>query len=176
MRRIDLETGGLCIDRVSLDIIRTVNVEIIPERPDSSDALHLLAELDRHLLSLPYPAESRHAFPVEKLLREQVNFFVTRYADEPAGCGGIKLHSDYGEVKRMFVRPSFRGLGLGKAMLNHLADYARHRGIKVLRLETGIYQVEAIGLYERYGFQRRSPFSEYKVDPMSLYFEKALQS
>jgi hypothetical protein len=44
----------------------------------------------------------------------------------------------------------------------------------VLRLETGIYQVEAIGLYERYGFQRRAPFSEYKVDPMSLYFEKEL--
>jgi ribosomal protein S18 acetylase RimI-like enzyme len=59
-------------------------------------------------------------------------------------------------------------------MLDHLADCAQERGIKVLRLETGIYQVEAIGLYERYGFQRRPPFGEYKIDPMSLYFEKAL--
>ena len=149
-------------------------IEIIPERPDSTDAVQLLAELDAHLMGLPYPAESRHAFPVEKLLREQVDFFVTRYEQEPAGCGGIKLYPDYGEVKRMYVRPSHRGLGLGKAMLNHLADYARQQKIEVLRLETGIYQVEAIGLYERYGFKRRAPFSEYKVDPMSLYFEKDL--
>jgi putative acetyltransferase len=150
-------------------------IQIVPERPDTIDAVQLLSELDAYLMSLPYPAESRHAFPVEKLLREQVNFFVTRYDNEPAGCGGIKLHPDYGEVKRMFVRPSRRGLGLGKAMLNHLADYARQHNINLLRLETGVYQVEAIGLYERYGFQRRSPFSKYKIDPMSLYFEKPLQ-
>jgi GNAT superfamily N-acetyltransferase len=133
-----------------------------------------LSELDDYLLGLNYPPESRHAFSVEKLLREQVNFFVTRYQDEPAGCGGIKFYPDYGEVKRMYVRPSHRGLGLGKAMLNHLADYAQQQNIRMLRLETGIYQVEAIGLYERYGFQKRPPFSEYEVSPLNLYFEKQL--
>jgi len=154
---------------------RSVNaIEITAERPDTIDARQLLSELDAYLLDLPYPAESRHAFPVEKLLREQVAFFVSRCDGELAGCGGIKLHPDYGEVKRMYVRPSYRGRGLGKAMLDHLAACARRQGLEVLRLETGIYQVEAIGLYERYGFQRRAPFSEYKVDPMSLYFEKAL--
>ncbi|HEX3084465.1 MAG TPA: GNAT family N-acetyltransferase [Pyrinomonadaceae bacterium] len=149
-------------------------IEISPEPPDSPDALRLLAELDDHLLGHPYPTESRHAFSVEKLLRERVAFFVTRYRDEPVGCGGIKFYADYGEVKRMYVRPSSRGLGLGKTMLDHLADCAQERGIRVLRLETGIYQVAAIGLYERYGFQRRAPFGEYKIDPMSLYFEKVL--
>ena len=149
-------------------------ITITPERPDTPDARQLLAELDAYLLELPYKAESRHAFPIEKLLREQVAFFVTRYDGHPAGCGGLKLYPDYGEVKRMFVRPSHRGLGLGKAMLDHLASLTRQQGIDVLRLETGIYQIEAIGLYERYGFDRRTPFSEYKVDPMSLYFEKAL--
>jgi GNAT superfamily N-acetyltransferase len=160
---------------MALAIIRAVNaIEITAERPDTIDARQLLAELDAYLLDLPYPAESRHAFPVEKLLREQVAFFVSRCDGELGGCGGIKLHPDYGEVKRMYVRRSFRGRGLGKAMLDHLAACARGQGLEVLRLETGIYQVEAIGLYERYGFQRRAPFSEYKVDPMSLYFEKAL--
>ena len=149
-------------------------ITIMSERPDTPYARQLLSELDTYLLDLPYPAESRHAFPVEKLLREQVEFFITRYDREAAGCGGIKFHSDYGEVKRMYVRPSHRGLGLGKAMLDHLAGCARQKGIEVLRLETGIYQIEAIGLYERYGFQRRPPFSSYKVDPMSLYFEKPL--
>src|SRR6476646_8438992 len=117
---------------------RSVNaIEITAERPDTIDARQLLSELDAYLLALPYPAESRHAYPVEKLLREQVAFFVTRYDSEAAGCGGIKFYPDYGEVKRMFVRPTHRGRGLGKAMLDHLADYARRQNVKVLRLETG---------------------------------------
>ena len=59
-------------------------------------------------------------------------------------------------------------------MLNHLAQYARERQVDMLRLETGIYQTDAIGLYERYGFQRRPPFGEYKEDPMSVYYEKSI--
>ena len=72
----------------------------------------------------------------------------------------------------MFVRPGYRGLGLGKAMLDRLAAYAREHHAQVLRLETGIYQTEAVALYERWGFRRRPPFGEYKVDPLSIYFEK----
>ena len=108
-------------------------------------------------------------------MREGVAFFVTRYAGEPAGCGGLKLFgTEYGEVKRMYVRPAYRGLGLGKEMLSHLAAHARERQVGLLRLETGIYQTEAIGLYERYGFQRRPPFGEYREDLMSVYYEKAI--
>ena len=148
---------------------------IVEERPDSADAVQLLKELDEHLAGHPYPQESRHAFSIEKLLREEVAFFVTRLDDQPAGCGGVKLFgSDYAEVKRMYVRPVYRGRGLGKAMLNRLADYARERQVNVLRLETGIYETEAIGLYENCGFQRRAPFGEYKVDPLSVYFEKII--
>ena len=102
-------------------------------------------------------------------------FFVTRYEDKPAGCGGLKLFgNEYGEIKRMYVRQAYRGLGLGKAMLVRLTEYARERRVSVLRLETGIYQAEAIGLYERFGFQRRPPFGEYKDDPFSVYYEKTL--
>ena len=82
------------------------------------------------------------------LVREDVAFFVTRYRGEPAGCGGLKLFgTEYGEIKQMYVRPAYRGLGLGKVMLNRLAEYARERQVSVLRLEPGIYQKEAIGLY-----------------------------
>ena len=151
------------------------SVTITEERPDLAPALQLLAELDADLWRHQYPAESRHAFSVEKLLREGVAFFLTRYKNDLAGCGGLKIYpGEYGEVKRMYVRPAYRGLGLGKAMLDHLGQYARRRGLDSLRLETGIYQVEAIGLYERHGFQRRPPFGEYKPDPLSVYFEKAL--
>ena len=150
-------------------------IRIAEERPDGAEALRLLAELDTYLLALPYPSESRHAFSVEKLLKQQVAFFVLRYGAQPAGCGGVKIFgTEYGEVKRMYVRPAFRSRGLGKAILDHLAAYALERQAPVLRLETGIYQTEAIGLYERCGFARRAPFGEYKADPMSLYFEKVL--
>jgi len=146
---------------------------VTEERPDTPDALQLIAELDTALQQLPYPQESRHAFSVEKLLHEGVAFFVTRCDGTPAGCGGIKLFgTEYGEVKRMYVRPEFRRLGLGKLMLDHLEGYARAQQVRVLRLETGIYQSDAIALYERYGFQRCPPFGEYRDDPLSLYFEK----
>jgi GNAT superfamily N-acetyltransferase len=151
------------------------NITITKERPDSADAKLLIDELQTHLNPEKYPDESRHGFSVEKLLREGVAFFVTRKDEVPAGCGGIQLFgTEYGEVKRMYIRPQYRGLGLGKLMLDHLAAYARDQQISILRLETGIYQKEAIHLYERYGFTRRGPFGEYKDDPMSVYFEKRL--
>lgn len=153
-----------------------MTIDIKEVAADSPEAVELIGELDEHLMGHPYPPQSRHAFSVEKLLREGVVFFVTRYEGELAGCGGIKMFgADYGEVKRMFVRPEFRGRGLGKAMLWRLAEYARLNETSVLRLETGIYEVEAIGLYEGFGFQRRTPFGEYVEDPNSVYFELHLQ-
>lgn len=149
-------------------------VTIVAARPDSDEAMELLAELDAALLEYPYPPESRHAFSVEQLIREGVAFFVASYDGQLAACGGVKLFPDYGEVKRMYVRPQFRGKGLGKAILNRLADHARANRINTLRLETGIYQSEAIGLYDGWGFQRRGPFGEYQDDPNTVYFEKPI--
>lgn len=150
-------------------------VNIVEERPDSADAIELINELDAYLMGHPYPPETRHAFSVEKLLREGVTFFIARYEDRPAACAGLKVFgTDYGEVKRMYVRPVYRGQGLGKLMLDRLAEYAWGHQVDLLRLETGIYQTEAIGLYERFGFQRRPPFGEYNEDPLSVYFEKSI--
>ncbi|MEO8393593.1 MAG: GNAT family N-acetyltransferase [Chloroflexota bacterium] len=146
-------------------------VEITEERADSMDAMALIAELDA-ILTPNYPPESRHGFSIEKLLSQGVAFFVIRVDGVPAACGGVKLDDGYGEVKRMYVRPQFRGSGLARLMLDRLAAYAQEHGIEVLRLETGIHQVEAIQLYERYGFQRIPPFGEYFDDPVSLCYEK----
>lgn len=149
-----------------------MTVVINAERPDSRDASELIEELDDVLEPL-YPSESRHGFSIEKLIQDNVAFFVVREDGKPAGCGGVKLFgTEYGEVKRMYVRPEFRGAGLGRKMLRHLDDYARKKGVPILRLETGIYQSEAIALYERYGFERVGPFGEYKEDSNSIFFEK----
>ncbi len=149
-------------------------ITITEEQPDSPDAVQLIAELDG-VLSPLYATESRHGFSIEKLLRDGVVFFVARVDCEPAACGAILVvGSEYGEVKRMYVRPKFRGLGLARQLLNCLAEYSRQHGVLTLRLETGIHQKEAIGLYESYGFQHISPFGPYWDDPVSLCYEKRL--
>ena len=149
--------------------------QIDAARPDSAEARVLIDELEAHLVSHGYPQASRHGYSVEKLLREGVAFFLTRCDGTAVGCGGVQLYGvEYAELKRMYVRPAFRGMGLGKSMLSHLAGYARMGGAAVLRLETGIYEDAAIGLYQSFGFRRRAPFGEYREDPLSLYFEMAL--
>jgi len=148
-------------------------VTIASERPDSVDAVALITELEAHLEPL-YPSASRHGYSVEKLIAQGVAFFVLRDDGTPAGCGGIQIFgTEYGELKRMYVRPQFRGLGYGKKLLVHLEDYARlQHGVTLLRLETGIHQAAAIRLYEQMGFRRILPFGSYKEDPLSLCYEK----
>jgi len=145
---------------------------IAAERPDTPDARALIDELEAYLIPLS-PAESRHGYSVEKLLAQDVAFFVIRVDGEAVGCGGIQFfEGEYGELKRMYVRPSHRGRGLAKQMLEELAAHAARHGIGVLRLETGVAQTEAIGLYERSGFHEIPPFGEYKLDPHSVFYEK----
>jgi len=149
---------------------------ITAEHPDTPDALLLINELQTHLESF-YPPESRHGFSVERLIAEAVAFFVLRADGRPAGCGGIKLVGrEYGELKRMFVRPEFRGAGFGEMLVEHLAAHALAHGVTLLRLETGIHQQAAIRLYERLGFRRIPPFGPYTNDPVSLCYEKRLSS
>lgn len=145
---------------------------ISPERPDTEDAITLITELEAVLDPL-YPSESRHGYSVEKLLREGVAFFVIRNGDVLIGCGGVQLFgTEYAEIKRMYIRPEFRGRGFARLMLDHLTEYSRSNGVNVLRLETGIHQHEAIVLYERAGFKSIPPFGEYKPDPLSRFYEK----
>lgn len=147
---------------------------ITAERPDTPDAIALITELEATLEPL-YPAASRHGLSVERLITEGVHFFVLRSGETAAGCGGVKLFgTEYGEIKRMYVRPQFRGMGFAKLMLTHLTDFTQQQGISILRLETGIYQQEAIGLYEKMGFRRIPPFGNYTDDPLSLCYEKSL--
>jgi putative acetyltransferase len=154
-------------------------VEIAAERPDSPEAEQLILELQAHL-EPRYPPASRHGFSVRRLVDEGVDFYVLRSGGAPAACGGVLIvpptdaDVGYGEIKRMYVRPAFRGAGFARAILERLAQRAREQGVAILRLETGIHQVEAIRLYERSGFRTIPPFGPYVDDPLSRFFEKRL--
>jgi GNAT superfamily N-acetyltransferase len=149
-------------------------ITIRPERPDTAVARMLIDELESILDPL-YPAESRHGLSVERLLEEQVAFFVARNGDMPVGCGGLKFFgNEYAELKRMYVRPDYQGLGWGKRILMHLEGFALSHEFGILRLETGIHQQNAIGLYRRMGYREIPPFGDYQKDPLSLFFEKSI--
>lgn len=154
--------------------VRGVTADVIAERPDHPDAVALITELEAHLASR-YPAESRHGFSVQKLIEQQVAFYVLRVDGRAVGCGGIMLvRKEYGELKRMYVRPEYRGAGHGRRLVERLAAHARAHGIGLLRLETGAQQNEAIRLYEAAGFRRIPPFGPYFEDPNSRCYELRL--
>lgn len=134
----------------------------------------MLARLDAYCAAL-YPAESNHLLDIASLMQGDVLFLVARDVDGAAvGCAALVNRQAYGEVKRMFVDERRRGLGTGRKLLAHLVMFARMSGLSVLRLETGIHQPEAIGLYERTGFERRAAFGDYREDPLSLFMEMPL--
>lgn len=142
------------------------------ESPDQADVRKLLLRLDAHMSSL-YPAESNHLLGIEALLLPEIRFFVARQGPTARGCGALKLESDdTAEVKRMYVDPASRGLGIGKSLMRAIEETAQRLSIQTLRLETGIHQPEAIGLFIASGFREVPAFPPYRPDPLSRFFAK----
>ena len=136
------------------------------------------------------PEESCHALDLSGLEQPSVQVWSAWVAGELAGvglrAGGVdplagvgalaQLDEDNGELKSMRVADSHRGTGIGRAMLEHLIDQARRRGMSALWLETGSTPefLPAQRLYESAGFARCEPFGSYVLDPYSLFMTKKL--
>ena len=147
-------------------------MRIALENPNQPVVIQLIEELDAYQKPL-YPAESHHGIDMDALCQPKVLFAVIRNDDGSAiGCGAVVLEPEYGELKRMFIRPEHRGQGLSKRLLAFLEEQARAKRCNVFTLETGIYQPEALALYERSGYKRCAPFGNYKPDPMSVFMMK----
>ena len=74
----------------------------------------------------------------------------------------------------MYVVPERRGGGLSRRMLGALEDEARGFGYRRVRLETGVHQHEALGLYRSSGFEEIPRYGLYVNDELSICFEKPL--
>ncbi|MCB8878949.1 GNAT family N-acetyltransferase [Acidisoma cellulosilytica] len=147
----------------------------VAREPVHQPAVRALLEPAWALSGALYPAESNHHLDESALELPDVSFFVARNNTTACGCGALmRVDERYGEVKSLFVAPAARGLGLARALLAAIEAEARKQGLSLLRLETGIRQPEAIGLYEATGFRRIAPFGTYQDDPLSLFMEKAL--
>jgi GNAT superfamily N-acetyltransferase len=102
-------------------------------------------------------------------------FLAARIDGVAVGCGGICRFDDTrAELKRMYVAPGSRGLGLGRALLEALEVEARRLGYAAVVLETGDRQPEALGLYASAGYERIPCYEPYASRELSLCFEKVL--
>jgi putative acetyltransferase len=144
------------------------------ESPDQSDVIALIAELDAYQDTL-YPPESRHSLDLESLKQANVLFAVARNGTGAAiGCGAIVLCPEFGEIKRIYVNPRGRGQGVARKLLALLESRAIGSDCKLLKLETGPYQHEALALYTSAGYERRGPFGDYTNDPLSVFMQKRI--
>ncbi|VXB43732.1 GNAT family N-acetyltransferase [Massilia sp. 9I] len=144
------------------------------ETPDQPEVRAMLDKLDTYCAAL-YPAESNHLMDIASLMQGDVLFLVARdVGGRAVGCAALVNRSGYGEIKRVYVEEAGRGRGVARKLMEQLIMFARMSGLQVLKLETGIYQPEAIALYEGLGFTACQAFGEYQPDPLNLYMEKHL--
>ncbi|HMK86984.1 MAG TPA: GNAT family N-acetyltransferase [Steroidobacteraceae bacterium] len=150
-------------------------IVIAPTDPRSSACEALIRELDRYLGAL-YPAESNHLLNLNALAAGDVRFFAAWVDGEMVGCGAIKKFRDYAEVKRVYVSPRARGRGVARRIIEALEQATREAGLGTMRLETGIYQKDALALFEKLGFSRSPCFGDYpEDDPYSIFMERTLR-
>jgi putative acetyltransferase len=152
-----------------------VTIERVPAATD--EVRRLLVELDEALSG--YSPEQRHALSVDQLFADNVHFFAARLDGIAVGCGGVAFYDSFAEVKRMYTRPTVRRKGVAAGLLARLEEEARAAGHSILRLETGMYQAEAIAFYERAGFERCEAFGDYlDLSPQaietSVFYEKSI--
>lgn len=148
------------------------DVSIALESPDQAEVIALIDELDAYQKPL-YPPESHHGIDHAALSRANVLFAVARDASgEAIACGAIVIEPEFGELKRMYTRPSHRGRGVAGRLLAFLEAQAQRRGCRRFVLETGYLQTAAIALYERFGYGRCEPFGDYVEDPDSVFMQR----
>ena len=157
-------------------LLRASMVSVGIEDPNASDSRWCIeqyfTELNRRFKAGFDPARSISADAAELTLPAGL-LMVARLRGKPIGCGALKLHHGAAaELKRMWVNPEMRGLGIGRRILHELESQARKRRVRVLHLETNGTLTEAIALYTASGYAEVPAFND---EPYAdHWFEKRL--
>ena len=157
-------------------LLVAASVSLEPVDPEHADARYCVAEyvaeLNRRSDRGFDPSVGATALPHE--VRPPAGaFFVAYLHGEPIGCGAVKHHDGApAEIKRMWIAPSARGLGLGRRLLETLEACARERGARLAHIETSAVLGEALALYRSTGWVEVAPFND---EPFAdHWFEKRL--
>jgi len=142
----------------------------------SADAAPLIAALNAELkATFPEPGATHVSLTGAQVEAGDGAFLVAYLDDVAVGCGAVRrLDEATAELKRMYVDPSVRGRGIGRALVETLEREARQLGVTRIVLETGTRLAAAIRLYEGMGYERIPLFGEYVSSPdTSLCFGKS---
>jgi putative acetyltransferase len=149
-------------------------IQICPADPRTPAIRDMISDLDVYQASL-YPPESNHLEPVEKLVTPDYYFIAAWQDRELLGIASFKrVSTSYVEIKRLYIPHQNRGLGLAIKLMDALEEKALQEGYPEACLETGIHQHEALGLYEKLGYEKTRPFGSYQEDPLSVFMRKKL--
>ena len=157
-------------------LLRASAVRIAIEDPRSADARwcfeQYFSELDARF-ETGFNASLSISADADELMPPAGALLIARVDARPVGCGALKFHPGApAELKRMWVAPEARGLGLGRRILRELEQLARDGGAQVVRLETNRALSEAIALYRGSGFREVAAFN---AEPYAHHwFEKRL--
>jgi putative acetyltransferase len=172
---IPLNLSGRAVNNEKMKIM---NNEILSKHEilkiNPAEAAGLIGELDYYLTDL-YPPESNHLESIEDLSRKNVRMFGCKIKNEIIAIGAVKLMDTYGELKRLYVSPHYRGKKIASEIMERLEFEIQNNNLDFARFETGIHQPEAIALFKKYGYTMCKPFGNYIEDPLSIFMEKRLQ-
>ena len=145
-------------------LLTAASVQIVAADPEHVDARFCIerytAELNRRSDRSFDPSVGATARP-EEVRPPAGCFFVAYLHGEPIGCGAVKHHADApAEIKRMWIAPQARGLGLGRRLLQTLESCARDAGASVARIETNSDLTEALALYTSAGWSEVAAFND----------------
>ncbi|WP_173915326.1 GNAT family N-acetyltransferase [Halobacillus sp. Marseille-Q1614] len=151
-------------------------MNIVVDDLTGSEVAELLKE---HLESMRShsPPESKHALDTKGLRKPEITFWSAWEEGELVGFIAMKeLNSKHGEIKSMRTSSSHLRKGIGRKLLQHIIHVAKQREYKRISLETGSMEAfqPARKLYESFGFEYCTPFSDYKEDPNSRFMTKEL--
>ncbi|MCA3555273.1 GNAT family N-acetyltransferase [Aestuariivirga sp.] len=124
------------------------------------------------------PPGSAHVFDVTRLAAPEIDFWAAWDGETLLGTGAMKpLGETHGEVKSMHTAAEARRRGVASALLRHIIETSRGRGLTRLSLETGSfgYFEPAVALYKAHGFEECPPFGAYRPDPNSVFLTRKLR-
>lgn len=109
-----------------------------------------------------------------KYARPQGNILIAKYKEQIAGCVALRpIENEVAEMKRLYVKPAYRGCSIGKVLTREIIQEAKQSGYKSIRLDTLKRLHAAIELYKSFGFK---PIEAYYNNPMDevVFLELAL--
>ena len=138
-----------------------------------------ILEIHHNFCTSTTPADCCHVLNVSQLISPQIDVFAARLDGECVGVGALRVLNDtHGELKSMHTLEKARGQGVGRAVVEHISEFAKSKGIIRLSLETGTNDAfrAARELYYSLGFEICEPFGDYSLSENNVYMTKVLAS